>query len=366
MRPRWRALMLFDEGKQTTTMPIRTLYTPVHAGHNPPMEFLHGRHVPFFEMPRRVDMLRDGLESAALAVIETPPLVVPREVIAQAHDAAMLDYFEMLSARVLDTVRTDFDIYHMGDTVSGDVYYYESVFPMHARNTGSGRRFYIYDSTSPVGARTYEAALHSANLAYHGARALLDGERAVYALCRPPGHHAGRDFMGGYCYINNAAVAAYALKERGRVAVLDIDYHHGNGTQHILWDEPEILFASLHADPAVDYPYYCGYADERGAHGQVINVPLPHGTDAAAYLDALHATLARIRDFAPQSLVISLGFDTFKDDPIASFTLGVDAYARIGQAIAALELPTLYVQEGGYAVERLGDLAAGFFSGVLG
>ncbi len=347
-------------------MPIRTFYSPNHAAHNPPFEFLHGRNVPFFEMPRRVDMLRAGLDSAALATFESPPLTIPRDLLAQAHDPAMLAYFEQLSADVFDKVRTDFSIYHMADTVSGDVYYYESVFPKRGRADTPGRKFYIYDSTSPVGAGTWDAALHSANLAYHGAQALLNGERAAYALCRPPGHHAGRDFMGGYCYLNNAAIAAYALLPRGAVAVLDIDYHHGNGTQDILWDEPNVLFTSLHADPNVDYPYYCGYADERGAHNNTLNVPLPHGTNSAAYLTALEAALARIRAFEPTALVVSLGFDTFKDDPIASFKLDVADYTRIGRAITQVGLPTLYVQEGGYAVERLGDMAAAFFSGVLG
>lgn len=347
-------------------MSIRTFYSPNHAAHNPPFEILHGRSVPFFEMPRRIDMLRTGLESAALATLETPPLSIPRDLLTQAHDPAMLTELEGLSAHVFDKVRADFSIYHMADTVSGDVYYYESVFPKRARTDAVGRKFYIYDSTSPVGTGTWDAALHSANLAYHGAQALLSGERAAYALCRPPGHHAGRDFMGGYCYLNNAAIAAYALMPRGKVAVLDIDYHHGNGTQDILWDDPRALFVSLHADPNVDYPYYCGYADERGAHDNTLNVPLPHGTDSAAYLAALDSALARIRAFEPSALVVSLGFDTFKDDPIASFKLDVPDYTPIGRAIAALNLPTLYLQEGGYAVERLGDMAAAFFSGVLG
>jgi acetoin utilization deacetylase AcuC-like enzyme len=342
---------------------VRTFYSPNHAAHHPPLEFLHGRQVPYFEMPRRIDNLRQAVEGDQRFALEIPPLTIPREAITCAHDAAMVTYLETLAQNVQNIIRADFGIYHMGDQLTGDEYYYESNFPKRARPDAAGRQFYLYDTVSPVGKHTFDAALHAANLAYHGALALRDGERVAYALCRPPGHHAGRDFMGGYCYLNNAAIAAYALMDMGKVAVLDVDYHHGNGTQDIFWDEPRALFASIHADPLQDYPYYSGFVDD---HAGMINLPLPHGSGEAAYLTALHTALAGIQAFGPAALVVSLGFDTFNGDPISSFQLDIASYEKIGRAVAALNLPTLYVQEGGYAVDQLGDMALSLFTGVLG
>lgn len=344
-------------------MPIRSFYSPHHAAHHPPLETLHGKPVPYFEMPIRIENIRRALESAGLITVEEPAQTIPLDLIHQAHDAEMVAYLENLSQTVQERIRADFEIYHMGHILTGDEYYYESNFPRRLRTDTPGRKFFVYDSVSPIGKGTWTAALHSANLAYHGTQALLGGDTVAFALCRPPGHHAGRDFMGGYCYLNNAAIAAYGLLPMGKVAVLDIDYHHGNGTQDIFQAEERVLFASIHADPLQDYPYYAGFADD---HAAIVNLPLPHGSGEAAYLTALHTALDRIQAFAPAALVVSLGFDTYEGDPISAFKLGIASYEKIGRAITALGLPTLWVQEGGYAIDQLGDMAVSLFKGVLG
>ncbi len=194
------------------------------------------------------------------------------------------------------------------------------------------------------------------------------GERAAFALCRPPGHHAMSRFAGGYCYINNAAVAAEWLRGAGagRVAILDVDYHHGNGTQEIFYRRGDVLVVNVHADPRVEYPYFLGHADERGegdGRGFNLNLPLPHGTTFAEWAAALDVACEAVAAFAPDRLVVSLGVDTFFEDPISQFRLSSGDYPAIGRRIGALGLPTLFVMEGGYAVEAIGVNAVGVLTG---
>lgn len=326
---------------------------------------MHGHLVPYFEMPKRIDYLREGLISAGFAHFIEPALDMPVSALAAVHDEGWLSAFEALSLNVKQIVRDSLAIYHLDSILDPDPYYFESLFPKRTYGKETSHRNYIYDSVSPIGQKTWHAALHSANLAYAGAKALLNGEKQAYSLCRPPGHHAGRDFAGGYCYLNNAAVAAAELRQLGRVVVLDVDYHHGNGTQDIFWDDGQVSVVSLHAEPQQDYPYYAGFADEVGTHNQIINIPLPHGTTEEQYLAALTGALDRVSDFKAASVVVSLGFDTYRDDPIGFFGIDRSGYRAMGAQIATLNLPTLYVQEGGYRAEELGELAQAFFSGVL-
>lgn len=339
-------------------------HSPQQAKHNPPLEFMHGQHVPYYEAPQRIDHLLSALQAAALVqtVIE-PQNSVDTALLKAVHEPDMIDYLQRMSANLEAILSADFGIYQMQDRVQADSYYYESMFPPQAT-----KGYYIYDSVSPIGKGTWEAVHASATLAYEGAKALLEGLPLAYTLCRPPGHHAGTRFMGGYCYINNAALAAQTLKQKGRVAILDIDYHHGNGTQDIFWNDADVFVTSLHADPAVDYPFYSGYATERGgaeAEGANLNFPLPHGTDEAVYFAALQQALAAIQAFQPAALVVSLGFDTYIGDPMGKFQLELTSYTRIAQAIHALGLPTLYVQEGGYRQDALGAMVTSFFKGIF-
>ena len=227
---------------------------------------------------------------------------------------------------------------------------------------------YSFDASSPIAAGTWESAYWGAQTALTALDAVLAGDRAAFAPCRPPGHHAGADYLGGYCYLNNAAIAAQAAIAAGRkrVAILDVDYHHGNGTQDIFYARGDVLFVSIHADPRMDYPYYWGHADETGegtGEGATLNLPLPRGADLATYLTALEAGLERIAAVAPDLLVVSYGADTFAGDPISYFTLQTADYATLATRIAGLAVPTLIVMEGGYAVDALGANTASFLSG---
>lgn len=231
--------------------------------------------------------------------------------------------------------------------------------------------FFAMDAGAPITASTWQAVKTSADIALTGLALLDEGQHSAFALCRPPGHHAAREYMGGYCYLNNAAIAAQQAITQGarRVAVLDVDFHHGNGTQNIFYDRADVLFVSLHGEPAVSYPYFSGFADERGAgagEGMNLNYPLPRHTRWAQYQAALVDACQRLRAFGPEVLVISLGVDTFKDDPISHFLLESDDYFGIGEAIAAVGVPTLFVMEGGYMVDEIGINAVNVLQGFEG
>jgi acetoin utilization deacetylase AcuC-like enzyme len=227
---------------------------------------------------------------------------------------------------------------------------------------------YSFDTSTPVGEGSWTAAYWGAQTALGGLDALLGGDRSAFAFCRPPGHHAGADYMGGYSYLSNAAIAAEAALAAGRnrVAILDIDYHHGNGTQDVFWRRGDVLFVSIHADPATDYPYYWGHADETGegeGEGSTLNLPLPRGTRLPAFERALGEALDRIAAFDADLLICSYGADTYAGDPISHFSIETEDYPLLARRIAGLGLPTLIVMEGGYAVEALGANVAAFLSG---
>jgi acetoin utilization deacetylase AcuC-like enzyme len=228
-----------------------------------------------------------------------------------------------------------------------------------------------FDTATPMVAGTAAAARAAVDVALSAARAVVDGSPLAYGLCRPPGHHAARAMLGGYCFFNNAAITAEWLRREGgfaRVAILDVDYHHGNGTQQLFWERGEVLYVSLHADPARAYPYYSGYATERGAGegaGATRNFPLPAGTGLEGYAIALDEALRLVEAFGPDApLVLSLGFDTFERDPIGDLALRTPDYAEVGRMIAALGLPLVVLQEGGYAIDAIGANAVAFLGGL--
>lgn len=232
------------------------------------------------------------------------------------------------------------------------------------------RDYYTFDYEDPILEGTWNAAYWAAQCALTAAARVSAGERAAYALCRPPGHHATADQYGGFCYLNNVAVAARFMQRAGRsrVAIVDLDYHHGNGTQSIFYADPAVLYCSLHADPMADYPYYWGHASECGdgaGLGTIYNHPLPLHTGDALYLTALDKVLAVIADFAPQFLLVSLGLDIIDGDLIGKFHVTRGSIAEIARRVAALRLPTLIVQEGGYNVATLGQNVAAFLRSFL-
>lgn len=229
---------------------------------------------------------------------------------------------------------------------------------------------YCTDNLTPILAGTWPAAYGAAQVALSAAAAVDEGAMLAYGLCRPPGHHAYHDLYGGYCYLNNAAIAAQWLVGRGhRPAILDIDYHHGNGTQALFYDRADVFFCSLHADPAEEYPYYCGFAHETGrgaGRGYTLNRPLPLDGDVTTYRRALEAGLTAIDDFGPDVLVLSLGFDTLAGDPHGGLRLEVNAFQPIGRMIAGLGRPVVIIQEGGYALPALGPALTAFLAGLRG
>ncbi len=225
------------------------------------------------------------------------------------------------------------------------------------------------DAVTPIKKRTYEVARASAETALTGASMLLEQkERTVYALCRPSGHHAGPRVFGGYCYFNNVATAAEYLLPAGKVAIVDIDYHHGNGTQEFFEGKKSVFTSSIHGDPNMEYPYFWGYSEEVGkgqARGTNHNEPLAQGTQREAYCEAMERIFMKIRAFQPTFLIIAAGFDTHRRDPIGGFHLETEDYEEVGQRFGTLQLPTLICQEGGYNTEVLGECVKRFLLGVL-
>jgi len=330
---------------------MKIFHSPLHALHDGGMELHRGALVPSYEKPSRVDHILASIARAGWAV--EAPLAYDDAVFASVHDA---DYVAFLRGA-----------YEEWRGEGRDGFMLPGAFPargMRRDRVPAGLHarlgYYAFDAGSPIVEGTWQAARAAAHCALTAADLVVAGERSAYALCRPPGHHAGRGMFGGYCFLNNAALAAQRLRDAGleRVAVLDVDYHHGNGTQDIFWERGDVLFVSIHGDPNTEYPFYLGHADERGAgagEGCNHNFPLPRGTDWAAYSATLETALERVVDFAPQALVVSLGVDIFEGDPISQFRLVAADFPRLGARIAALGLPTVLVQEGGYAVAEIGE-----------
>lgn len=325
------------------------LTSPTHTLHAPPYEFEQGRVIACRERPERVEALRRGLLARGGWEERGAPPATDADL-AEVHDPRLVAFVR----RAAESRRAGEYLYPEAFAGPG------APAPLAAEGE-AGR--WARDVYSPIGAGTYAAAAAAAGLALEGARLLLAGERRVMALCRPPGHHAGPDFFGGYCYFNHAALAARRLSRAGRVALLDLDLHHGNGTQAVFDADPAVAFASLHADPADEYPYFSGYAGERGASGQALNLPLPRGTDGAAYLGALAPALEHLRRFDARFLVVSLGFDGWRGDPLSPWQLRAADFAAAGRLIAGLGLPALFVLEGGYAPRALPNLAGKFMEG---
>lgn len=333
---------------------MRTVHSPLHERHRDGMELYRGELLPTFEKPERVAFILAALERAGHEIV--PPRAFPEERILRVHDADYVAFLKSAHARWLKAGRAGAML--------------PSGFP--ARGLRRDRRpkgvsgmmgYYAFDASTPIVAGTWIAVEAAAHCAMTAAALVAAGEPAAYALCRPPGHHAGRDVYGGYCFLNNAALAAQHLLDAGgkRVAILDVDYHHGNGTQAIFWERDDVLFVSLHGTPETEYPWFLGYADERGAgrgEGFTLNLPLPLGTAWPGYSAALDAGLEAVRRHRPDALVVSLGVDTFEGDPISTFRLTAADYPALGARIAGLGLPTVLVQEGGYAVAEIGDNVA--------
>jgi len=339
---------------------MRIIYSEDHKLRDAKTELHGGLLVTPFEGPFRAEWILAALRERGFADIVAPK---PHglETALKVHDAGYLDFLSKAwrlwkaSGAEGEAIATSLPVRRSTLRVPNDI---DGMLGYYANATETS----ITDGT-------YEAALAAMRCALEGADWLAAGNRFAFALCRPPGHHAGIDLFGGYCFINNAAVAAERLLEHGakKVAILDVDFHHGNGTQDITYQRGDIFFASLHGEPADAFPYFWGYADETGSgpgEGCNANYPLPRGTAWPAWSAALADALARIKASGAEAIVLSLGVDTFERDPISFFKLTSEDFGRMGTMIAAAGLPVLTCMEGGYGVPEIGLNVANVLTGL--
>jgi acetoin utilization deacetylase AcuC-like enzyme len=329
---------------------MKVYYSEAHRKHEPPFEvFDGGLRAPYMENADRMDRILNALNQTDWAKLCEPKDFGLGPIYA-VHDKNYIEFLASCWTEWLDSEAKD------KSTLLPATF----ALRRHPQKPTSllGRAgYYIMDLSACIVAGTYQAALASANCALSAAQAIANGDRTAFALCRPPGHHAGKDYAGGYCFINNASVAANWLSSQGKVALLDVDYHCGNGTQDIFYDRGDVLTISIHADPNFEYPHYAGYANETGIGtglGFHRNFPLQKGTDGARYLSVLEEALKLIRSFAPKYLVVSAGMDIYADDPLGTIKVTTEGIRDIGKRISALGLPTVIVMEGGYNNEALG------------
>lgn len=334
---------------------MRVFASDVHRSHHC-LELDDGALVRSYEGPDRADLISDALGAAGHELVE--PETLERSSLERVHTPEYVDFLQTAWNRWAE--RRDHGPAAMGFT-----------WPTRGLNAGrpddliGQLGFHSFAADCSIVDGTWSAAESAAAIAVSAADHLVTAGETGYGLCRPPGHHATADQFGGYCYLNNAAIAAQHLRDAGmeRVAVLDVDYHHGNGTQSIFWNRNDVLFVSLHADPKLEFPWFAGHEAETGAGdgaGWNLNLPLPYGTDMASYAEALDAACARVVDANVDALVVSLGVDIYQDDPLGQFRITTDDFGRIATRIAAMNIPMLILQEGGYATEAIGTNVASF------
>jgi acetoin utilization deacetylase AcuC-like enzyme len=341
---------------------LPVVWSPRHRGHAPGGGYWLGVREPGDEEPERGDVLCQQLTSAGAVLVEPHDLGL--DPVLAVHDAAFVDFLR----RAHEAWATEGHLVEPGQPHVVPYLFATASFAARHRR---GRRpatiraevgLYAMDTMTLIGPGTFDAACAAVHSAVTAADLVHDGARAAYAAVRPPGHHAGPDFYGGSCYLNSAAAAAQRLRVRGarRVAIVDIDAHQGNGTQEIFWSRGDVVYISVHVDPAAGwFPHLVGYADETGAgagEGATINLPVPPDSGDGEWLAALAVGCGAVRQHDADALVVSLGVDAAVDDPTSPLRVTPDGFRAGGALLAALDLPTVFVQEGGYDLPRLGPL----------
>lgn len=325
--------------------------------HDPKHFMANGTRLPNPEQPRRIEVLQAGAKAAGCA-FQTP------------EDHGLGPIAALHSPEYLVFLQNIHDRWSRIENASDEVI--PNVHPdrrtaSYPRSAVGQAGYHQADTSCPIAAGTWKAAYWSAQSAISGADLVLAGEQAAYVLSRPPGHHAFGDLAGGFCFLNNSGIAAERLLRAGkRPAILDVDVHHGNGTQGIFYERGDVLTVSIHADPERFYPFFWGHAHERGdglGRGANLNLPLDRGTGDDAYLKTLDTALERIQAFGTDVLVVALGLDAYENDPLKGLAVTTPGFSRIGAAIAGLGLPTLFVQEGGYLADELGHNLTSFLMG---
>jgi acetoin utilization deacetylase AcuC-like enzyme len=340
---------------------MRIVFSDDHRKHFAQGELSGGEFVTPYERPSRMEYVLRELKRRQLTDIVAPGKLDMRAV-RRVHDSAYLTFLETVWDEWITAG-------YRGEVIPTTVPN-RSLQQRIPRSIDGKAGYYAHSIETAITAGSWEAAQSSAAVALSAQKIVSRGDRAAFALCRPPGHHAHDDLYGGYCFLNNAAIAAEAFIADGakRIAVLDVDFHHGNGTQDIFYERSDVLFCSLHGAPEDAYPYFLGYKDERGkgkGEGYNFNYPMPPKTNFERWSEALQEAFKQIRKFKAEVLVVSLGVDTYKDDPISFFKLASKDFKTYGAAIAKLGLPTLFVMEGGYAIEAIGVNTVNVLEGYM-
>lgn len=336
---------------------MKAVYSDAHRSHDPQFFLVRGVIKRTTEQPERADRLLRGLAKGRHTLVA--PTAFGQGPRAQIHSPEYLDFLATAWEQWLA-------LGDAGPEMIANIHpvRHAATYPSHIVGKLG---WHTADTACPIGPGTWAGACAASDVAATAAQLVLDGEDAIYALCRPPGHHAYRDMAGGFCFLNNSAIAAAHLRQaHARVAVLDVDVHHGNGTQGIFYARPDIYTVSIHADPVAYYPFVWGYAHERGEGpglGTNLNIPLAIGTGDDGYLAAFEGAARAIASFAPGALVVALGLDASEHDPLAALKVTTPGFRRVGAAVARLGLPTVLVQEGGYLSDVLGDNLAAFLEG---
>lgn len=341
-----------------------TVFDETQRRHAPKDFIVSGKPQPIPERPERIDMLLKGVRHLGAPIVAPP--AISGDTLALVHDRRYIAFLDTLWERwrrIPDAGETPLaNVFALGRPSLPPAGYPDSVVGQCGYHLGDG--------SCPITADTWTSARASVATAAYGAGLVLAGKRVVYALCRPPGHHAAADMAAGFCYFNNAAIAAEILTRAGkRTAILDIDVHHGNGTEAIFYERADVLTVSIHAHPKRFYPFFWGYVEERGrgeGEGFNLNLPLERGAVLKLYCTALEVALRRIADFAPDILVLAAGLDIAVDDPFKGFAIETRDFEDIGRLIADLGRPMLVVQEGGYPSPHLGANLASLLKGLGG
>jgi len=340
---------------------MKIFYTDAHLQHHPKAELHRGQMIDPHEGPHRMDKLLSGMQRAGLTDYLTPPSIDEVRLLG-VHTPAYIDFVKTAWAR-WDAAGYEGDVLPMS-------YPHRSRRAKPPKDIDGAAGYFASSADTVITQTSWDGLKDVAACAVEAAEVIARGASSSFALIRPPGHHAGADYMSGYCILNNSAIAAQVLRDGGakRVAILDVDFHHGNGTQDIFYARDDVLFCSIHGHPDHHFPYFWGHKDEIGTGeglGFTANYSLMAGAAYAQWSQALQEAMARIKSFKPDALLVSLGVDTFENDPISAFELTMADYPRYGAEIAKIGLPTVFIMEGGYGVAEIGDNVAGVLTGFL-
>ncbi|MFP4499310.1 MAG: histone deacetylase family protein [Vulcanimicrobiota bacterium] len=337
---------------------MKIFYSEKQKLHQPKFEWNFGEKVPYPEKYSREQVIRQAFEKKGYSSIMKEPREFAEKYIRNVHTHELVNHIKDCENKLKE-----------GEEVYPHIFPYRTFEEDNKINLFKAG-YHCFDVGTYLCKYTYVAARAAVDCALNGAELILQGkEGRIFAMCRPPGHHASRNYYGGYCIFNNAAIAAFYLSHAGRVAVMDLDFHHGNGTQSIFYDQANVVYISIHGDPKNNYPYFSGFKNETGeglGKGYNFNIPLPAGTTDDEYRIHFHRALKELKKHKVKFLVLSMGFDIFKEDKLGDFDISEEFFHEIGKTINSLDMPVLACQEGGYNVENLGTIAGNFMDGFAG